>query len=325
MESSALAPLANVSNVPLVEMPEKREAKPSVENNEEDDDTPCAVCLSDFYADDDAILFCDGCNLAVHQTCYGVVDIPEDDWFCSSCTRGGDGAKVCELCPAIGGALKPTTTGKMAHISCASYTNGVVIQNDDTTMEPIDLSGMDPEQFKLKCYVCGVNQGSCVQCCKKGCYKAFHVTCAAKHEFEVTVGKGCHCHLHHSEKPKESFAIHSKTSSTKPPAAKKARRSDGGGVQYSEPKFKCRTCGLFKAGHTCPGMRADLALAEMRNQGRLDEANRLQQAMHDQERTANLDNLDAAPRKRKGRPPAKGKAAKQQAADAPSVAKPTAV
>ena len=34
------------------------------------DETSCEVCQSDQYADDDLIIFCDGCNLAVHQVSY---------------------------------------------------------------------------------------------------------------------------------------------------------------------------------------------------------------------------------------------------------------
>ncbi|CRK35994.1 hypothetical protein BN1723_015046, partial [Verticillium longisporum] len=31
------------------------------------------------------IIFCDGCDKAVHQKCYGIHDIPEGDWFCKEC------------------------------------------------------------------------------------------------------------------------------------------------------------------------------------------------------------------------------------------------
>lgn len=32
----------------------------------------CDICLSNTNKDDDDIVFCDACNVGVHQTCYGV-------------------------------------------------------------------------------------------------------------------------------------------------------------------------------------------------------------------------------------------------------------
>ena len=34
------------------------------------------------------MLYCDSCNIAVHQGCYGIATVPDGDWFCALCERG---------------------------------------------------------------------------------------------------------------------------------------------------------------------------------------------------------------------------------------------
>jgi origin recognition complex subunit 4 len=53
----------------------------------EEDDEVCAICSKPDSEPPNEIIFCDGCDLAVHQDCYDVPDIPEDEWLCRECTR----------------------------------------------------------------------------------------------------------------------------------------------------------------------------------------------------------------------------------------------
>ena len=56
-----------------------------------------------------AILLCDGpgCEVALHQHCCGVAEIPEGDWLCDGCAAGAPPqAHMCLLCPVSGGALR---------------------------------------------------------------------------------------------------------------------------------------------------------------------------------------------------------------------------
>ena len=47
----------------------------------------CCVCGDDIAFDNNLLVYCDGagCQVAVHQGCYGIVNIPEGDWYCKRC------------------------------------------------------------------------------------------------------------------------------------------------------------------------------------------------------------------------------------------------
>eukprot|EP01138_Halocafeteria_seosinensis_P005093 gb/GECG01005207.1/.p1 GENE.gb/GECG01005207.1/~~gb/GECG01005207.1/.p1 ORF type:complete len:2339 (+),score=229.37 gb/GECG01005207.1/:1-7017(+) len=109
-----------------------------------DEDAVCQVCFDGICADDNAIVFCDLCDLAVHQRCYGVKSIPapSEPWFCDLCSfilskRPDISPKSllphwqipCELCGRAGGALKETTDKRWVHLVCSILTPGTWITN----------------------------------------------------------------------------------------------------------------------------------------------------------------------------------------------------
>jgi NuA3 HAT complex component NTO1 len=184
------------------------------------------ICCEGDWEEDNVILFCDGCNLAVHQVCYGggAVAIPDGPWYCDRCdparwagpavrrARVGaahspaahspaaspvrnpshhraracrHAAQECCLCPEKGGAMKRTTDWRWAHVVCALWVPNVSFM-DPESRDAIDLSGMDERRFGLSCSLCGQQKGACIQCKERKCMRAFHVTCARKHELHMT-------------------------------------------------------------------------------------------------------------------------------------------
>eukprot|EP01083_Nonionella_stella_P066615 175596_1 len=145
-----------------------------------EDDEVCGVCFNGDVEDGNDIVFCESCNLAVHQVCYGVREVPKDDWFCQKCQRSPDAAVECVLCPEPNGAFKQTTDGRWCHLTCALYHDESWIDGDGK-MEPIcDVDVIPQTRFKLTCKLCKIKGGACIQCAGKRCSFPFHPLCIYK-------------------------------------------------------------------------------------------------------------------------------------------------
>ncbi|XP_027463146.1 protein Jade-3 isoform X3 [Callorhinus ursinus] len=151
---------------------------------EYDEDVICDVCRSPDSEEGNDMVFCDKCNVCVHQACYGILKVPEGSWLCRSCVLGIH--PQCLLCPKRGGAMKTTRTGtKWAHVSCALWIPEVSIACPER-MEPITkVSHIPPSRWALVCNLCKLKTGACIQCSVKSCITAFHVTCAFEHNLEM--------------------------------------------------------------------------------------------------------------------------------------------
>jgi len=146
----------------------------------EEQDSKCAICDDGDCENTNAIVFCDGCDLAVHQECYGVPFIPEGQWLCRRCHLIGRGTPTCIFCPNTDGAFKQTNSSRWAHLLCAIWIPEVSLGNS-TFMEPVmDVEKVPKQRWRLQCYICRQRMGACIQCGNKNCFQAFHVTCARR-------------------------------------------------------------------------------------------------------------------------------------------------
>ncbi|CAD8127054.1 unnamed protein product [Paramecium sonneborni] len=101
------------------------------------DDALCQVCNDGDYTDDNLIVFCSKCNISVHQKCYLIDIIPNEDWICDVCqTFGSNGQYLrCALCPKLGGAMKATEIDAQ----CFQNLNQTYFESQGETMMKNDI------------------------------------------------------------------------------------------------------------------------------------------------------------------------------------------
>lgn len=171
----------------------------SIEAEEEEDDgILCAICQSTDGDPSDPIVFCDGCDLMVHATCYGnplVNGIPEGDWFCAQCLASKSSPSTkkekisCCLCPNLEGAMKPTDNNQWAHVLCALYVPEVFFK-DPVGKEGIDFSKVPKRRWEEKCYICKRRSGCVLECSEPKCPLWFHVTCGLNQDLAIEYKEG---------------------------------------------------------------------------------------------------------------------------------------
>ena len=128
----------------------------------------CAVCSSEVDYDTDQLIHCHSCGIAVHQSCYGVRPLPqqEDKWVCRACehVHGGGRQPQCVACPVEGGALKPTTIrGMWCHLACMQ----VRATNSGGSATAVPFGGGD-----LHCRLCGCSARWVHAVCGRRCMLA---------------------------------------------------------------------------------------------------------------------------------------------------------
>jgi len=160
----------------------------------EESDTICAICFDGQSPEHNQIVFCERCDVGVHQACMGIRTIPDGDYFCDGCAyverEEGEGLgqavprKVlkpqCCLCPVEGGALKPCKVGThkdWVHVMCGLWHRDVDIV-EVTTMSRIRVESQKHSDASA-CFECGkrASRDRLLRCSKGGCEVRFHPYC----------------------------------------------------------------------------------------------------------------------------------------------------
>ena len=179
---------------------------------EQDMDAVCCICNDGEVTPDNQILFCESCNCAVHQVCYGVDRVPEGDYYCLACTRlgrdkrtGVAGAPLpicCELCPLKQGAFIETDTkpregerapfGKFIHVVCGKWQGLGFAKGRTDLIEDVTEPKIRFRQHNISCSLCQGERGCMNKCRFEGCQRWQHVTCARSSGLcEVVHGENC--------------------------------------------------------------------------------------------------------------------------------------
>ena len=91
------APPALPAVLPPAAAPPAEPADPS-----DDSAVACDVCGIGAFDDDNLIVICSLCDVAVHQGCYSVHDVPAGNWYCKACTcLINDAAAAADASPYV--------------------------------------------------------------------------------------------------------------------------------------------------------------------------------------------------------------------------------
>jgi len=206
-----------------------------------------------FSAPPNVILFCDRCDVPVHQECYNIDEIPQHEWLCWPCreheddltsqgkTReeirpaslslehrsqlpGGSKDAACALCPIKGGAFRKTVDGKQwVHQACAAWHPEVGLRKSNACAVVTNLDKIPEERLNNRCSICDQTRGAVINCPKLGCSNKYHVVCAKRCGLYCAAGIFC---LDHgaAEQEKDSVLLAKRLAGVVPKVTKASQR-----------------------------------------------------------------------------------------------------
>lgn len=138
----------------------------------EDNYCECCICFDYNPETLTPIIYCDKCNVGIHQACYGIKHIPEDQYICDLCLSKHKKFK-CILCKRGKGAMKKVDKGTFAHVTCILLSNYYMF-TDYALMNNIMILNKDIPTNEL-CGSCN-KSGEMIHC--RSCSKKYHFFCA---------------------------------------------------------------------------------------------------------------------------------------------------
>ncbi|KAL0021383.1 hypothetical protein WJX77_010282 [Trebouxia sp. C0004] len=196
--------IAKAHQVPLM----TGELKDVLAGRTEDEEAMCAVCSGGLSVAPNLIVFCERCDIAVHQRCYGVDDIPAGEWLCWPCKvfeeeqrkegvpqakirpprwevqggqlEGGSKAVQCALCPIRQGAFRRTADGlAWMHEVDALWQPELSVIPGNICNAYQGVPDINADRLGVACAVCARStDGAVIRCSSSHCSVAFHPMCA---------------------------------------------------------------------------------------------------------------------------------------------------
>ncbi|KAF3851873.1 hypothetical protein F7725_005228 [Dissostichus mawsoni] len=113
----------------------------------------CCVCSDERGWAENPLVYCDGhgCSVAVHQACYGIVQVPTGPWFCRKCESQERAARVtCYICEDHGRESKAACGACMTcnrqgcrqafHVTCAQMA-GLLCEEEGPEADNVKYCG----------------------------------------------------------------------------------------------------------------------------------------------------------------------------------------
>ncbi|KAL3941919.1 MAG: hypothetical protein SGBAC_003811 [Bacillariaceae sp.] len=179
---------------------------------EQDLNAVCSICGDGDVTPDNQILFCEACDIPVHQMCYGVEKVPEGDYYCVACKhfkrdkmkQDADSRALtssakarepmpvlpirCELCPVQYGAYvrcelpknsPPNAVTKWVHMGCAKWQGlNFSVPLNPECVEDVTTLKQEYRRLDYACDLCKGKRGAYHKCSHPDCNKWMHMACA---------------------------------------------------------------------------------------------------------------------------------------------------